>query len=609
MSASGSERRGGFVRVPPSCGSNVLDLNGRHRDCKPPRGGTPTSFCRLVLLFVCWSIGAVLQAAAPSLTHLFPAGGKQGTSFPVTLGGKVAGERAGVWVSGYGVTISAPDAKGNATATLAPDAPLGLRMVRAFNAEGASAVRWFSVGLLPEAAEVEPNDALGSGQKVDKQPVCVNGVLEKSGDIDGFTIQVEAGRTIVAQVEAYALGSPIDPVLNLFDEQGTRIATAHDGRNLDPFLAHKVEKTGRYSIQISGFTHPPAADVRFTGGASIVYRMSLTTEPMVTQLLPAVVPFGVKSPVELRGHNLDKINPAFEVDGSKLAVGETLPLLQLPKWSVGPIQVLASPTIPVVEKEPNNTTAEATFVGLPCVAGGTISAAGDVDRFAFQAKKGERLMVRVRSKALGMPLDASLRIEAVDGKVLASNDDQGDIPDPMASFTATADGTFQAVVTDLFNKGGERHGYVLEIGVENPDFDVSLTSADAIVLAAGKTTEVTAKVKRLGGLTGPLIASINGLPPGVLAETALVDEKKGEVKLTLVASANAPASASPIALAVFAKDGKPVTHHTAVFALRGENKRGTSLLDESDQMWLTVTPGKPEAAKKSPLPVLGAATK
>jgi Bacterial pre-peptidase C-terminal domain len=232
-----------------------------------------------------------------------------------------------------------------------------------------------------------------------------------------------------------------------------------------------------------------------------------------------------------------------------------------------------------------------------------------VDRFAFQAKKGERLLVQVRSKALGMPLDASLRIESSDGKVLASNDDQGENPDPMAAFNAPAEGTYQAVVSDLFGKGGAMHGYVVEIGAERPEIEVSLTSVNGVVLAAGKTADVTAKVKRLGNLSGPLAACIEGLPPGVLAETAMVDEKKGEVKVTLSASANAPSSSGPIVLSVFVKDGKPMTHRTALFALRGETKRGTSLLDESDQIWLTLTPGKPEVAKKTPLPVIGAVPK
>lgn len=563
---------------------------------------------RSFLLCLC-CLPAALQAAVPSLTHLFPAGGKQGSTFPVTLGGKIAGDRAGIWVSGHGVSLSALDAKGNATAVIAPDATTGLRLVRAFNAEGASAVRWFSVGVLPEIADVEPNDQLSGGQKIEKLPVCVNGLLEKSGDIDGFVFQVEAGRTIVAAVEAYALGSPIDPVLNLFDEQGVRVATAHDSRNLDSFLVWKAAKAGQYKLQISGFAHPPVADVRFAGGATDVYRLSITTEPTVTQLFPAAVPLGIKGTAELRGYNLEKIDPTFEVDGSKLAVGDAVQLLQLPKWSIGPLQVIASNSIPMTEREPNNAGKEAMLVGLPCVVGGTISAAGDVDRFAFQAQKGERVLVRVRSKALGMPLDASLRIEASDGKVLASNDDQGDIPDPMAALTAPADGTYQAVVTDLFNKGGAMHGYLIEIGAEQPNLEVTLTSDTTLTLDAGKTIELAAKVKRLGGLTGALVASVNGLPAGVLAESVVLDEKKNEAKLTLTAAATAPASRGPIQLSVFAKEAKPTLHRSAMFELRGEAKRGTSLFDSSDQIWLTVTPAKPEAAKKSPSPVIGAVPK
>lgn len=562
-----------------------------------------------LVLIAGWSAGPVLQAAVPSLTHIFPAGGRQGSAFPVTLGGKFDGERLGVWVSGEGVSVTAPDKKGNATATIAPDASPGLRLIRVFNGDGVSAVRWFGVGLLPEIKEAEPNDAIDGGQAIDRLPVCVNGVLEKSGDIDGFTFQADAGREIAAWVDAYALGSPLDPVLNLFDERGVRVATEHDGRNLDSFLVWKVEKTGRYTIQISGFDHPPKADVRFAGGASDEYRLSITTEPVVTRIFPAAVPFGLKSPVELRGCNLDKIDPAFEADGAKLTPGQEIQLVQLPKWAAGPLQIVASSSLPIVEREPNSTPAEAMLVGLPCVAGGAISSAGDVDRYAFQGKKGERVTVRVRAKALGLPLDAAVRIESSDGKVLASNDDQGDDADPLAGFTVSADGTYQAVVADLFNKGGPGREYVVEIGPEPADFEVTLSGDAMIKVAAGKTAEMKAKVKRTGGMKGVLVACIEGLPEGVMAESAIVDDKKSEVKLMVVAAEGAPAFNGPVRLAVFAKEGKPVMHRTAKFELRGDAKRGTSLLDASDAVWLTVTPAKPEPARKPEQPVIGAVPK
>ena len=542
------------------------------------------------------------MAAPPVLEAIFPAGGQRGTSFTLAANGKLEAD-ARLWCDAPGVFLVPNGKKREWQVTILPDAPTGLHLVRAFNAEGASAVRWFSVGLISEAAEAEPNDAVAEAQKLEKLPLCLNGRLEKSGDIDGFSFTVEAGRTIFAALEAYALGAPVDAVLNLFDEQGTRIATAHDGRCLDPVLMFKAAKAGRYTVQVSGFTHPPAADVRFTGGTAVVYRLQISTEPVATHVFPPVVAAGVKSKAELRGANLEGKDATVEVDGTRFVVGETLQTLDLPRWVLGPLPVIAAATTPVIEHEPNNTAAEAHWVGLPCSAAGTIAGADDVDRFAFQLKKGERAIARVRARELGLPLDAALRIEAADGKVLASNDDQSGSADAAATFTASADGVYHAVVSDLFHQGGPAHHYVIEIGPEQPDFEVALSSAESLVLAAGKTAELTAKVKRLGGFSGPLVATALGLPAGVFAEPALVNEKNGEVKLTLAAAANAPAASQPVQLAITAKDLKPPVQRTATFQLRGENKRGTTTRDTSDQIWLTVTPGKPAAAQSiSPPP-------
>lgn len=537
------------------------------------------------------------EAKPPVLSYLFPAGGQIGTSFDLKLEGSPEGEGKGAWVSCRGVAIQ-PAGKDKARAIIADDAPPGLHLIRTFNAEGASALRWFSVGTLPEIVEAEPNDDPSKAQTLNALPACINGRLEKSGDVDGFAFEAPAGHAIVAAVEAYALGSPIDAVLNLFDAQGVRIATAHDGRNLDPVLTFKAEKGGKHVLQIAGFAHPPKADERFAGGATSVYRLQITVDAAVTRVFPPVIALGAKSKVEVRGPNIADKDKTLEVDGSKFGLGDDVQLLQPPRGALWPVQVVASSAVPVIEKEPNNQPVEATRVSLPAVAAGTISAVGDVDRFVFAAKKGERIAVRVRSKSLGLPLDAALRIESADGKALASADDEGDSPDPALSFTAAVDGDCFAVVADLFGKGGEAHDYVIEIVAEKADFEVALTSASAITLEAGKSAELTAKVKRRGGFKEPLVAFAHGLPEGVFAEPASVDEKSDAVKLTLTAAATAPAASGPIQLAVFAKNAKPPVHRAAHFAVRGEEeKRGTTLCDESDQIWLTVKPAVPEAPK------------
>lgn len=553
-------------------------------------------------------LSLTLQATPPTLTSLFPAGGQLGTSFPMTLSGKLNAGKTVVWVQGKGVDFSKPDAKGKVTCTISKDAELGLRLVRLYDEEGASELRWMSVGVLPDVLEVEPNDALTSGQSLEKLPLSVNGQLSKSGDIDGFSFDVAAGQSVVATVEAYSLGSPVDAVLNLYDASGVRLATVHDGRNLDPALMFAVPKAGRYTLQISGFAHPPAADVRFTGGATVIYRIHVTTGPAALRVFPPVVGIGITSKVDLRGANLGNKETAFEVDGTSFKRVGQIQRLFLSRWTLGPIEALTSSMIPVIEKEPNNQPGEAMRMGVPGVVAGSISGVGDADRFSFVAKKGDRWSIRVRSKQLGLPLDASLRIESSDGKEISSNDDQAESPDPMVDFVSPADGSYQIRVTDLFDKGGPSHEYVVDVEAPRPDLEVTLSGPDAFILNAGKTLEITGKVKRLGGLKERLTASVEGLPAGVGADCQ-VDEKSGDLKVKLVAASDADSARGSFRIAVLAADSKPPVYRLASRSLRGEAKRGTSQLDLSPELWLTVIPFKPEPAKKAELPPLGSVGK
>jgi hypothetical protein len=138
--------------------------------------------------------------------------------------------------------------------------------------------------------------------------------------------------------------------------------------------------------------------------------------------------------------------------------------------------------------------------------------------------------------------------------------------------------------------------------------EVTLSGPDAFILNAGKTLEITGKVKRLGGLKERLTASVEGLPAGVGADCQ-VDEKSGDVKVKLVAASDADSASGSFRIAVLAADSKPLVYRLASRSLRGEAKRGTSQLDLSPELWLTVIPFKPEPAKKAELPPLGSVGK
>lgn len=542
-----------------------------------------------MLLFVC--SGAVsLYGAVPTLTSLFPAGGQKGTTFTLTTNGKTdAGTRC--WINAPGVSIQ-PDEKPNQwKVNIAADAPAGLYLFRLFNQEGASSHRWFRVGTLPEISEVEPNDETGTGQLLEKLPVCINAKLEKSGDVDGYRIALKKGQTLSAHVEAYTLGSAVDVIAHVLNGKGTRVLTASDDRNLDPAFHFTAPEDDVYTVQLAGFAHPPQANVAYAGGADLVYRLQLTSGPVVTHVHPAAVSTKAKTEVTLQGLQLDpdpaKSKAGIEPAQLRQPLHESLAWLEVP-YAFAPIQVVPATVNPIVEKEPNQEPPQATPIKPGDVIGGHIAEGNDLDRFAVEMKKGERLRAKVYAKALGSPLDATLQIFAPDGKNVAFVDDTGSDFDPVSTWTASVDGTYQVVLTDTLRQGGKHHFYTLVVAPPVPYCQVTLASPAPLTLAAGKTESVKATVKLLNGLNVPLVIRASNLPFGVHAEEVAVPEKGGEIEIKLVAASNAEPTQQPIQLSVWTK-GEAPTVYPATAPLRGENLRGTSLLDHTTDLWLTVT--------------------
>ncbi len=528
--------------------------------------------------------GALLHAEAPKLESLFPAGGQAGSSFTLAATGKLD-DNVRLWTDAPGLYLVPTGKKNQWQATLTAQAQSGLHLVYAVNDDGVSGPRWFSTSRLPELAETESNNEPGNGQLLAKLPVCINARLGEKGDVDNYRVALETGQTLVALVEAYALGSPVDILAHVLNPEGQRVLTASDGRNLDPVFVYKAEKAGIYTVQIAGFIHPPAADVRFTGGPAVVYRLHLSTGPVVTGSYPAAVAKTGKTEVELVGYNLDPKKLKLTAEASMIR-GSGNNAVIFPPDAIQPVQVLATGKPATLEKEPNNSADQATPVEIGTVAG-LISAKTDVDRFVVTQKKGEKLQARLYAQDLGLPLDATLRVEGPDGKVLISSIDQGAQADPGVSWTAAADGPHQIIVEDQFHRGGPHHHYLLEIGLPTPTYAVTLPERKPVLLEAGKTVGVKINVKPLLGFKGPLVARVSGLPAGVHAADVAVPVKGGDIEIKLQAASNAPAATQPITFQVWTT-AEPATQVTADYPLHGEEVRGTTLKDRASWLWLRV---------------------
>ncbi len=225
-------------------------------------------------------------AEVPTIDAFFPAGCQIGAECVVKAEGKMEPWPPKVWTDHEGLTFT-PDAKEKGGFVVRVDENMtpGAHLARFYNAEGASAPRIFVVGGDQEIAETEPaNDLLHPGSI----PIIVNGKFNPGEDIDRFPVRLKAGESFVAEILAYAIDSPVDPLLHVRDSQNAQIAFNHDATTigLDPRIEFTASEDGTYTLLASGFAYPPKADVRFGGGNTTVYRLRFEHPPPAIERAP-----------------------------------------------------------------------------------------------------------------------------------------------------------------------------------------------------------------------------------------------------------------------------------------------------------------------------------
>jgi hypothetical protein len=134
----------------------------------------------------------------------------------------------------------------------------------------------FALDTLPEVMEQEPNNDQATAQKV-TLPVIINGRIGKPDDWDVFEFTGKAGDTVVAEVRARRLDSPLDSVLKLTDGSGKLLAFNDDTEDLgaginthqaDSYLMTKLPADGTYYVHIG--------DTARQGGDEYGYRLRLS---------------------------------------------------------------------------------------------------------------------------------------------------------------------------------------------------------------------------------------------------------------------------------------------------------------------------------------------
>ena len=127
------------------------------------------------------------------------------------------------------------------------------------------------------AFEVEPNDEQAKATPAPTEPIALNGIIEKPGDVDFFKVPLKKGMTLEVQAFAQSIGSPLDSVVNIYNEKGGGISGNDDGggrRRLDSKFKIAIPADGDYFVRVT--------DHLDRGGPNYVYRLELiAAEPEV----------------------------------------------------------------------------------------------------------------------------------------------------------------------------------------------------------------------------------------------------------------------------------------------------------------------------------------
>ncbi|MFO0932018.1 MAG: hypothetical protein U1E39_04845 [Planctomycetota bacterium] len=451
-------------------------------------GGTRRAAAAVALLALACAAAPRAAADGPHAGYVFPAGGRQGTTFEVTVAGQYLKDTVAAHVSGTGVTakvlaeerpltpkeedelrkaLEAFQAKRRApggvtadevkaaeatrrrlqrfgrppanpsigefvTLEVAVDAAAapGRRELRLATQAGLTNPVVFEVGTLPEVSEAAWESVGG--------PAGLAPDREAKGRETRVTLPVTLnGQIPPGGMDRYRFRA----------EQGMPLVVVVRARELIPYIADAVPGWFQATVALydaKGRELAFSDDYRFHPDPVLFFRIPATGE-YVLEVKDALFRGREDFVYRISAGELPFVTAVFPLGGrvgtetSLLASGWNLPFRTValdlrtvePGVHVVPDPRVANPvpyaadTLPeVAEEEPDDEAGQ--LVPRPVVVNGRIDAPGDVDVFRFNASAGERIVAEVLARRLDSPLDARLVVTDAYGKQVALNDDHED---------------------------------------------------------------------------------------------------------------------------------------------------------------------------------------
>ncbi len=501
----------------------------------------------LLLCFILCATPANAQKSYPMLMSLKPVAAQVGQTSEHTISSRYSMYGAyQVLVSGEGVTgeILHPEVKEADKAkppnlqtmkvrfTVAAEATPGVRDFRIATPNGVSTLGQLVISRDKVVVETDKNNNTAENAEPILLPAAVCGAVEKAEDVDYYKFNAAAGaslnfhvRSMRLQNKIHDLQQHIDPIITLRSAQGATLAASDNYFYGDPFLSHTFAAAGEYLLEIR--------DVRFQGNKYWEYCIEISNQPFVTTVYPLAVAAGKETKLQMIGFQIPAdpmttINPPADA----AADAQCLPL-PMGEAASNPVSVVVS-KLPILQESDadNNTPEHAQTISLPGGVNGRIESAGDIDCFAFAAKKGEKFSFEVVARREQSALDSHLRILNSKGKQLALNDDmrigkRSSADSQLENWKAPADGTYFIEVRDLHLRGGPAFVYFVRVTRSEPYFELYLDT-DKTELTPGTGGVIYVRMVRKNGFAGEVQLKIEGLPAGVSATAGRILAGKGQ---------------------------------------------------------------------------------
>jgi hypothetical protein len=466
---------------------------------------------------------------------------------------------------------------------------LGNHLIRLITPAGLSTAVTFRVVDEPVILEATgPHQTAASAQPV-RLPVLINGRLDRPGQLDFYSFEAKQGQAVSVQLSLQRLASEkVDADLAMYQAGGswfdanrpTRVLFEEEkSSDLMPAQTRgtfRAPRDGRYFLEVSS--------IFGKGTPDISYRLHISPQPESRRDDERVAAewsersflrkLGTDRIKSLEARSAAFPEPSAVPTGSSASSPKggstTSPAPEAP-------QRIESAPVPVVEeRESSGASSDPKEIAIPAIVEGAIRRPGEIDRYRFRAKPGQKLAFEIETPDQKPPqFNPRFSIEDTQDRELFSNvhrrvslfNNNSDRQvylrgvEPKAIYTFEKAGEYVLQVRDITSRyAGADYRYRIFVRPQVPHVgEVVVEPNDRINLVRGQSKKLSIKATHEEGFSGDVTFSFAGLPDGVAAfPAAEANEKRDPIDVDENADAVAP-KVQTVAVVLMADASAPVT--------------------------------------------------